>query len=85
MMQKQKGKARVFSIELKSKRNLKNVTLTNDSKDTVLLEGTIGELVLAKFAEGIVFEVKGTEGVLRVDLGEEEIQKASEETGGENQ
>jgi len=38
IMQTQDGKARVFSIELKSKRNLKNVTLTNNSADTVLLE-----------------------------------------------
>lgn len=83
-MQTKNGKARVFSVELKSKRNLKNVTLTNNSVDTVLLEGTIGELVLAKFAEGIVFEIKGTEGVLRVDLGEEEIQKTVDK-GGENQ
>jgi hypothetical protein len=69
------NKPRVFSVELKSKRNLKNVTLTSGSSDSVLLEGTIGELVAAKFAEGIILEVIGKDGVLRVDLGEEEIQK----------
>jgi len=45
------GKERVFSVELMSKRNLKNVTLTNGSTDSVLVEGTIGELVQATFAE----------------------------------
>ncbi len=75
-MQSQTGnKTRVFSVELKSKRNLKNVTLNNGSSDSVLLEGTIGELIQAKFAEGIILEVIGKDGVLRVDLGEEEIQK----------
>ncbi len=48
------GKERVFSVELKSKRNLKNVTLTNGSSDGVLVEGTIGELVQAQFgARGV--------------------------------
>ncbi len=69
------NKTRVFSVELKSKRNLKNVTLTNGSSDSVLLEGTIGELIQAKFAEGIILEIIGKDGVLRVDLSEEEIQK----------
>jgi hypothetical protein len=69
------NKTRVFSVELKSKRNLKNVTLTNGSTDSVLLEGSIGELVVAKFAEGVILEVVGKDGVLRIDLGEEEIQK----------
>ena len=73
------GKDRVFSVELKSKRNLKNVTLTNGSSDSVLLEGTIGELVQATFAEGIILEVVGKNGVLRVDLGEDEIQKTIEQ------
>ena len=72
------GKERVFSVELKSKRNLKNVTLANGSSDSVLVEGTIGELVQATFTEGIILEVVGRNGVLRVDLGEDEIQKTTE-------
>lgn len=66
---------RSFSVELKSKSELKNVALTNGSSDSVLLEGTIGELIHAKFAEGIILEVIGKDRVLRIDLGEEEIQK----------
>ena len=75
---KTKNKERVFSVELKSKRNLKNVTLTNGSSDSVLVEGTIGELVQATFAEDIILEVVGKKGILRVDLGEDEIKKATE-------
>jgi len=80
MESKTRDKERVFSVELKSKRNLKNVTLTNGSSDSVLVEGTIGELVHATFAEGIVLEVVGKNGVLRVDLGENEIKKIAEQT-----
>ncbi len=74
---------RGFSIELNSKRNLKNVTLANGSSDSVLVEGTIGELVQATFAEGIILEVIGEKGVLRIDLGEDEIQKPREQSQGE--
>jgi hypothetical protein len=78
-MEKTNRKERVFSVELKSKRNLKNVTLTNGSSDSVLVEGTIGELVQATFAEGVILEVIGKNGVLRVDLGEDEIKKTTED------
>lgn len=75
METKTNSKERVFSVELKSKRNLKNITLTNGSSDSVLVEGTIGELVRANFAEGVILEVVGKNGILRIDLGEEEIRK----------
>jgi len=77
MKSKTINKERVFSVELKSKRNLKNVTLTNGSSDSVLVEGTIGELVQATFAEGIILEVIGKNGILRIDLREDEIKKTT--------
>ena len=66
-------------MELKSKRHLKNVTLTNGSSDSVLIEGTIGKLVRATFTEGIILEVIGKKGVLRIDLGEGEIKKTPDQ------
>lgn len=83
MQRKTSSKERAFSIELKSKRNLKNITLTNGSSDSVLVEGTIGELVQATFAEGIILEVIGKDGILRVDLGEDEIKKTPKQNGSE--
>ncbi len=72
-------KERVFSVELKSKNSLKNITVTNGANDTVLVEGTIGELVQATFAEGIVLEVTGKNGVLRLDLEEQDIKRTFEQ------
>ncbi len=83
MENKMKAKERVFTVELKSKRNLTNVSLTNGSSDSVLVEGTIGELVRATFTEGIILEVVGKNGVLRVDLGEDEIQRPTEQNQAE--
>jgi hypothetical protein len=68
-------KERSFSVELNSKRNLKNVTLTNGSSDSVLVEGNIGELLQVTFKEGVILEIVGKSGILRLDLGEDEIQK----------
>jgi len=66
---------RFFSIDLKSKANLKNVTLSNGSSEGVLVEGTIGELVQAMFAEGVILEVVGKKGILRINLKREELKK----------
>jgi hypothetical protein len=77
------NKERVFSVELKSKSYLKNVTLTNGSNESVLVEGTIGELVHATFAEGILLEIVGKKGVLTIDLEEEEIKKTTNQNRAE--
>jgi hypothetical protein len=59
---------RFFSVELKSKADLKNVILANGSRDSVLIEGTVGELVQATFAEGEILEIVGKKGTLRINL-----------------
>jgi len=69
------NKERFFSVELKSKDSLKNVTMTNGGQENVLVEGTIGELQRAEFAEGIILEIVGSNGVLRINLTEKEIQR----------
>jgi hypothetical protein len=69
------SKERFFSVELKSKVNLKNVTLTNGSHENVLIEGSIGQLQRAEFAEDVILEVVGDRGVLRINLNQDEIKK----------
>jgi len=68
-------KERSFSVELKSKVNVKNITLTNDSLENALIEGTIGELEHARFVDDMVLEVMGKKGVLRIDICENEIKR----------
>ncbi len=69
------GKERSFSIELKSKTNLKNITLNNNIQENAIVEGTIGELEHAGFVEDMVLEVVGGKGVLRIDISENEIKR----------
>lgn len=69
-------KERVFSVELNSTCHLKTLSLTNGFSDNVLVEGNLGELVQARFAEGVVLEIVCKNGLLRVDLGEGEVKKS---------
>ena len=70
---------RFFSVELKSKADLKSITLENGSKDSVLVEGTIGELVQAMFVEDVILEIVGVKGTLRINLKVNEL-KSPEKT-----
>jgi len=69
----QTSKESSFSIELKSKKYIKTINLVNGNRESVLFEGTIGELQNAEFAEGIVLEITGKKGILRIDLSREQI------------
>jgi hypothetical protein len=68
-------KERSFSVELKSKANLKNITLNNDVQENAVIEGTIGKLEHAGFVEDTVLEVMGRKGILRIDISENEIKR----------
>jgi hypothetical protein len=60
-----------FSIELDSKRYL-SLEQPKDVDGPVLVEGTLGELLSKEFVEGAMLELKGTRGVLRLDITESE-------------
>jgi len=68
-------KERFFSVELKSRVNLKNVTVRESGLENVLVEGTLGKLQHAEFADGVVLEIFGDKGVLRVNLTIDDIKK----------
>jgi hypothetical protein len=70
---------RFFSVELDSKTSLKNVTMTNGSNENVLIEGTLGKLVQAAFVEGVILEVIGEKGALRINLEQSELSKKAVE------
>ncbi|HTY46387.1 MAG TPA: hypothetical protein VMB46_01840 [Methanomassiliicoccales archaeon] len=74
MTEDERKEARTFTIELRSKGHLKNVSLDSDQK--VFIEGSIGYLKRARFVEDIILEVVGSNGELRIDLGTKDLQKA---------
>jgi hypothetical protein len=70
-----KARKHAFSIELKSKKYLKLVAIPNDAEDNVLIEGFLGELKTVDLVEGVMLEIQGTNGTLKMDLKEKELNK----------
>ena len=64
-----------FSIELKSKEFVKNLSFSNKIKNYVLFEGVLGEFKEISIVEEKVFEFKGKNGTLRLDLCPKELQE----------
>ena len=64
-----------FSIEMNSKKHVKHMSLSNESHDRVLFEGFLGRLKEISMVEGAVLEIKGVNGVLRIDLSKDELRR----------
>lgn len=64
-----------FCIELYSRDHIKRISLPEGSGDRLLIEGFLGGLVETELIENIMLEIKGTGGVIRLDLTKEELDK----------
>lgn len=64
-----------FSIEMRSKKHVRQILVSDESHDRVLFEGYLGRLKELVMVEGTMLEVVGANGVLRIDLSEDEVQK----------
>lgn len=77
-MTKHRNGEHSFSIEMGSKKNLSHISLSEES-DGVLIKGKLGELQEICHEEGLMVEIKGDLGVLRIDITEEELGKMKKE------
>lgn len=81
-----KNGERDFSIELISNQHLTRLSTLKDPNGGVLIEGTLGSLLHASFVEPEILEVKGSYGVLRLNVRKSEVKEDIVEKGkgGEN-
>jgi len=63
-----------FSVEIKSKKYVKNISISDEAHDRVLFEGNLGELLELSLVEDVL-EFIGVNGVLRVGLTEDQLRK----------
>ncbi len=63
----------MFTIELRSKQDVKNLSL--DGNEKVLIDGSIGSLRSARFVEDLILEVIGSNGELRIDLAMSDLER----------
>lgn len=62
-----------FSIEMKSKKYVTSVSISDEDHNRVLFQGILGDLKGLSLIEGKMLEVKGSNGILRIDLSEDEL------------
>jgi hypothetical protein len=73
-----------FSVEIQSKIYVRHMTMSNDPPDHVFFEGNLGELEELSLIEDAVLEVRGENGVLRMDLSRGELEKLLKRKEGRN-
>jgi hypothetical protein len=79
-----KSGERDFSIELNCNKHLTRLSTSNDPNGGVLIEGTLGSLQHASFVEPVILEVKGSCGVLRLNVRKSEVKDTDKNgTGGD--
>lgn len=62
-----------FSIEIKSMRYVKRVAMPNENGDSLLIEGFLGSSAELSLVEGVMLEIRGDNGMVRMEIGEEEL------------
>ena len=65
----------VFSIELKNKRHVKHIFISDEAHERVLFEGNLGKLLNMSLVEGDILELIGVNGVLRISLTRRQLQE----------
>ena len=65
----------LFSVEMRSKKFVKQVTLSNESRNGVYFEGFLGDIVEICFVNGGMLEIRGLNGTFRIDISKEKVRK----------
>ena len=69
-----------FSIELKSKNYLNLLTIPSRVDEQLMIEGFLGELEAVSLVEGVMLDIQGTFGSLKMGLKEDELKKLCSST-----
>ena len=64
-----------FSVEMKSEQSVRRMSFLDKENGQVFFEGFLGELKSVMMVEDLMLEVTGENGILRVDISKEEIEK----------
>ncbi len=70
-----KKEGHTFTVDLKSRSDLKDIRIGAEYKPEVQVTGSIGEIRNITFVEGVVLEVTGSKGMLRLDLPKEVLKE----------
>ena len=63
-----------FSVEMKAKKHVKNISISDESHDRVLFEGNLGKLLELTLTDDVL-EFIGVNGVLRIGVTEDQLRE----------
>jgi hypothetical protein len=64
-----------FSIEMKSEQCVRRMSFLDKENGKVFFEGFLGELTNVIMVEGVMLEIEGRNGVLKLDITQQEMEK----------
>ena len=64
-----------FSVEMKSERCVRRMSFLDKENGKVFFEGFLGELKNVVMVEGVMLEIEGRNGVLKLDITQQEMEK----------
>jgi len=67
-----------FSVEMKSKKHIRSISISDQAHDRVLFEGDLGRFLEVSIIECSALELVGANGVLRVEIDEGVLQRVLE-------
>jgi hypothetical protein len=68
---------------MRSKKHVRNISISDEAHDRVLFEGNLGRLMEVSVIEGGSLEVIGANGVLRLEIGEDILRRVLTSPGRE--
>lgn len=74
-----KMKEHTFSVSLEKEDGLRNLSIGSEFGPKVEIEGNLGTLEGINFVENAILEIRGSGGILRIDLDKEAFEKLLEE------
>jgi hypothetical protein len=70
-----RGLRYTFSVDIKSKEHVKNISISDEAHDRVFFEADLGSPVSISLIDGEMLELEGANGVLRMTMSEEILQR----------
>jgi hypothetical protein len=64
-----------FSIEMKSEHCVKRMSFLDKENGKVFFEGFLGKLQNVAMVEGVMLEIEGRNGILKLDITQQEMEK----------
>lgn len=74
-MMRKKVDEHSFSVEMNSEHCVRRMSFLDKENGQVFFEGFLGELKNVAMVEGLMLEITGVNGILRVDISQEEMEK----------